>query len=55
MSSAPVNSARHCATCRREFEHHQQYTGSPKGLVCRNRKACEARLYRPKRIRRKAA
>ena len=36
---------RRCAKCRREFDGPQQYMGTGNGIVCRNRKACEARQY----------
>jgi len=34
---------RRCADCRRDFEYHQEYQGSPRGVVCRNRRACAER------------
>ena len=34
---------RRCADCRREFQTHQEYQGSPRGIVCRNRRECAER------------
>lgn len=34
---------RRCADCRRDFEYHQEYQGSPRGVVCRNRRRCAER------------
>lgn len=39
MTAAP----RRCADCRREFQRHQEYMGSPRGLICRCRRACAER------------
>jgi hypothetical protein len=34
---------RRCADCRREFERPQEYQGSPRGIICRNRRRCAER------------
>ena len=34
---------RRCADCRRDFEYHQEYQGSPRGIVCRNWRKCAER------------
>ena len=34
---------RRCADCRREFQRPQEYQGSPRGVVCRNRRECAER------------
>lgn len=42
MTAATREIPRRCADCRREFERPQEYMGSPRGVVCRNRRACAA-------------
>jgi len=39
MTAAP----RRCADCRREFQRHQEYVGSGRGVICRNRRKCAER------------
>jgi len=38
-----MTATRRCADCRRDFEYHQEYQGSPRGVVCRNRRKCAER------------
>jgi hypothetical protein len=46
--SSPSAPVRRCADCRREFERHQEYVGSPRGIVCRNWRKCADRA--PRRV-----
>lgn len=43
QQASQTRHTRRCADCRREFGHHQEYQGSPRGIVCRNRRECAER------------